>query len=179
MLSLYRICIIPFVLYLVIIKNEKWFAIFITISLVTDILDGWIARTFNMQTEIGTKLDSLADLGTYVIAFVAIYIFKWNELKHFTILIVIFLIAYVLSYLIMFIKFKQLLGLHTYLFKITGYIQGAFIISMFLFKAYPWMIYIAFGVGLLACIEEIIILLKITKPKSNVKGLYWILKARS
>lgn len=174
-LSLYRICIFPFILYLVINKNEKLFAAFITISLITDILDGLIARTFNMQTRIGTKLDSWADIGTYVLAFSAIYIFKWQELKHYSVAISIFLCAYFLSYLLMFIKFKELLGLHTYLFKITGYVQGVFIIILFLFKLYPWLLYTACGIGIIACIEEIIIIMIISEPKSNVKGLYWIL----
>lgn len=76
----------------------------------------------------------------------------------------------------MYLKFKQLLGLHTYLFKITAYIQGAFIIMLFLFKLYAPLLYIAFGVGIIACVEEIIIVFSINKPKSDVKGLYWILR---
>jgi hypothetical protein len=32
--------------------------------------------------------------------------------------------------------------------------------------------------GILACIEEIIILVYLKERKSNVKGLYWILKEK-
>lgn len=178
-LSLYRIIIFPFVLWLILSKNENLFAVFITISLITDILDGLIARTFKMQTNIGAKLDSWADLGTYILAFIAIGLFKWQEIKPHSLMLYVFGGIMVLSYVVVFAKFKGLIGLHTYMFKITGYIQGAFIISLFLWGFYLLPYYICLIWGTLACIEEIIIILILKKPKMNVKGLYWILKNKN
>ena len=130
MLSLYRIVIFPFIAYLIFQKEEKLFAIFITISLFTDILDGVIARVFKMETAIGAKLDSWADTGTYILAFAAIYIFKWSAIKPHAWILLVFVSVWLLSYVIVFIKFKGLLGLHTWLFKLTGYVQGAFIVLL-------------------------------------------------
>jgi CDP-diacylglycerol--glycerol-3-phosphate 3-phosphatidyltransferase len=178
-LSLYRICIFPFILYLVIIKDANLFAVFITISMVTDILDGLIARVFKMQTKIGIKLDSWADIGTYFLAFLGIYVFKWYELKPYSVFIILFVAAYLLPYLIMLVKFKEVIGLHTYLFKITAYVQGGFIVLLFVSKLYLPLFYFAVFIGLLACIEEMIIVLIISKPVSNARGLYWILKNKA
>jgi cardiolipin synthase (CMP-forming) len=177
-LSLYRIVIFPFILYLIISRNEELFAIFITISLVTDSLDGIIARVFKMQTQIGAKLDSWADVLTYLLAFSAMYIFRWNDLKFYKLPIIIVLAAYVLSYVIMLLKFRHIIGLHTYLFKVTGYIQGAFIVLLFMYKFYSPLFYFSISLALLGCIEEIVILFILHKPRSNVKGLYWVLKDR-
>jgi CDP-diacylglycerol--glycerol-3-phosphate 3-phosphatidyltransferase len=129
-----------------------------------------------MQTQIGAKLDSWADTGTYILAFVAIYLFKWNEMKNEWMLLSVFFIIWIITYVVVFIKFKGLLGLHTYLFKITGYLQGAFIVSLFMFRFYPGLFHLCLYVGILACIEEIIIISMIRRPMSNVKGLYWLLK---
>ena len=107
-LSLYRILIFPFILYLIIAEKESLFALFITISLFTDILDGLIARVFKMQTAIGARLDSWADLGTYILAFLAIYIFKWNEIEPYSFLLVVFATVMLVSYLVVFLKFKGL-----------------------------------------------------------------------
>ena len=175
-ISLYRIFIFPLVLYLIIAGNEKLFSIFITINLISDILDGWIARAFKMQTRIGARLDSWADLGTYLLAFIAVYVFKWNQLQPYSFTLIIFFVIRIISYAIVIIKFRGLIGLHTYLSKFTGYIQGAFIIALFLFNFYLWLYYFALLVGILDCVEEIIIILIISTPMSNVKGLYWILK---
>jgi CDP-diacylglycerol--glycerol-3-phosphate 3-phosphatidyltransferase len=178
-LSLYRIVIFPFILYLIFSKSEFLFSIFITISLVTDILDGLIARIFKMHTKIGVILDSWADTGTYILAFIAIYFFKWNEIKGQWIILLVFFIIWICSYAIVLIKFNRLIGLHTYLFKITGYLQGAFIVCLFLFDFYLWLFYLSSCIGIVACLEEILIILSIKQPMSNVKGLYWILKNKN
>jgi cardiolipin synthase (CMP-forming) len=178
-LSLYRLLIFPVMLYWIFAGNENLVAIFIAISLFTDWLDGIIARAFNVQTKIGAKLDSWADTGTYICAFLAIYFFKWEEIKPHALMLYIFFALWLLSYIIVFVKFKGLIGLHTYLFKSTGYVQGAFIILLFLFGFYPWLFYLCISVGIAACVEEIIIMLLIKKPMINVKGLYWILKNKT
>lgn len=147
--------------------------------MVTDILDGLIARVFNMQTQIGVKLDSWADIVTCLLAFLAIYVFKWVQIKPYAFPFLIYFIAWLLTYLIAIIRFGGLVGLHTYLFKITGYVQGAFIVILFVFNFYLLFFYTTVVIGIIACIEEIIIISIIPKPVSNVRGLYWILKNRS
>lgn len=178
-LSLYRLLVFPLILYWIFTGKENLVAIFIAISLFTDWMDGIIARTFNMQTAIGARLDSYADIGTYICSFLAIYFFKWVAIKPHVFILYIFLFVWILSYLLVFIKFKGLIGMHTYLFKSTGYVQGAFIIILFLIGFYPWLFYLAISVGILACIEEIIIIIYLKEPAINVKGLYWILKNKS
>jgi len=129
-----------------------------------------------MQTDIGAKLDSWADTGTYILAFLAIYLFKWDTIRPYAWILLVFVGLWVLSYFIVFARFGGLLGLHTYLFKITGYIQGAFIVSLFNWGFSVWLFFIAIGVGILAQLEEIIIFFVLRQKRSNVKGLYWVLK---
>lgn len=178
-LSLYRVIIFPFILWLVLTGRQDLFAIFIAISLFTDFLDGALARLLRQQTKIGARLDSWADTGTFICAFLAIWLFKWDEISPHAWMWWLFFAVWILSYLVVLVKFKGLIGLHTYLFKISGYLQGGFLLCLFLFGFYPWMFYVALGMGTIACIEEIIIILLIEKPMTNVKGLYWILKNRN
>lgn len=174
-LTLYRILVFPLIIYWIFIKEENLVGLFITISLFTDWLDGIIARAMRIQTELGAKMDSWADLGTYICAFLAIFIFRWDEFKPHMFIGYSFLGVWLLSYIVVFIKFKGLIGLHTYLFKATGYVQGAFIIVLFLSGFYSWFFYLAMLIGILACLEEIIIILLLKAPRTNVKGLYWVL----
>jgi CDP-diacylglycerol--glycerol-3-phosphate 3-phosphatidyltransferase len=175
-LSLYRLLVFPLILYFIINHQEQLFVIFIAISLITDILDGAIARGFNLQTKLGAKLDSWADLGVFVLAFFAVYQFRMADIVGLYWLFILYLVAWFLAYLVVFIKFKGLIGLHTYMFKVTGYLQGIFMFVWFVFGFQTWLCYLALGWGTLACIEEIIIILIISEPRSNVKGLYWVLK---
>ncbi len=175
-LSLYRLLIFPLLLFWIFTKRENLVAIFIALNLFTDWLDGIIARTFHMETKLGAKLDSWADTGTYICAFLAIYFFKWEEIRPHAFILWLYFSVWVLSYLVVFAKFKGLLGLHTYMSKITGYLQGAFIICLFLFDFYPVLFYAGMIAGLLALAEEIIIILKLKQARSNVKGIYWLMK---
>ena len=163
------------IIYWIFTGSENLVGIFIAISLFTDWLDGIIARAFKIQTELGAKMDSWADMGTYICAFLAIYIFRWQEFKPHMFIGYLFLVVWLLSYIIVFARFKGLIGLHTYLFKTTGYVQGAFIIILFLFGFYSWFFYLAMSVGILACLEEIIIIFLLKEPRTNVKGLYWLI----
>jgi len=177
-ISLYRVLIFPFILYLIITEKQQLFSVFIAINLVSDLVDGIIARRFNMQTKIGARLDSWADTGTYICAFLAIYLFKWDEIKPHSFILLIFFVIWILSYAVVFIKFKGLIGMHTYLSKITGYLQGSFILVLFLFGFYAWLFYLSISVGIIACLEEIIIIILLKTPMINVKGLFRVLKNR-
>ena len=175
-LSLYRLLMFPYILYLGIAQQESLFAIFLTINLITDVLDGLIARCFNMQTELGARLDSIADLGTYIAAIAGIFLFKATDFYPYLGSFFVFIFLLALAPILSLIKFGRLPSLHLYSWKIGGYIQGAFFIVLFMFGFYPLFYYIMISWGILAFCEHIMIQLTIQKMQSNAKGLYWILK---
>ena len=177
-LSFYRIVAFPFVLYCALNNLEKLFVILLITNLITDILDGFIARRFNMQTEFGARLDSIADIGTYILAFVGIFTFKLDDFSPHLISFIIFLGLFISAELLSVIKFKRLPSLHLYSSKIGGYIQGAFFFVLFAFGFNTYFYYFMIIVGILSFLEHIIIQLIITEMKSNLKGLYWVLKNR-
>ena len=60
-LSLLRIILIPFIVWVFLQGKYYLSAILIICSAFTDIIDGFIARRFNMVSEIGKALDPVAD----------------------------------------------------------------------------------------------------------------------
>ncbi|MBQ5597010.1 MAG: CDP-alcohol phosphatidyltransferase family protein [Clostridia bacterium] len=65
LLSLFRICLIPFIVWVYfdpsIENNLVIVAGLVILSGLTDVLDGFIARKFNMISEVGKVLDPIAD----------------------------------------------------------------------------------------------------------------------
>jgi len=177
-LSLYRIIAFPFLILTLIIGYENLFAWLICINLITDILDGLIARTFNMETEIGARLDSIADLGTYIAAISGIFVFKFHAFEPHVLSFSIFIGLFVGSVLLSLIKFGRFSSFHLYSSKIGGYLQGIFFFILFVFDFYTALYYIMISWGIASFIEHISIQLIIKKMRSNVKGLYWILKEK-
>ncbi|MBQ7718854.1 MAG: CDP-diacylglycerol--glycerol-3-phosphate 3-phosphatidyltransferase [Clostridia bacterium] len=62
-LTLIRIALIPVTAYMFYLHNITAAVIVFMVACVTDILDGFIARRFNMVTDLGKVLDPLADKG--------------------------------------------------------------------------------------------------------------------
>lgn len=61
-LSLVRLGLIPLFLWLYCVKSAHvWAVVILALSGLSDILDGWIARRFNMVSDLGKILDPAAD----------------------------------------------------------------------------------------------------------------------
>ncbi len=58
--------------------NYLWALGVFVLAFVTDVLDGFLARTFNWVTQIGKLLDPLADKLMSITALIVILIGKWN-----------------------------------------------------------------------------------------------------
>jgi len=73
-LTLARIIMTPIIVYMV-LSNQPWLALaLMVIAGITDMLDGAIARYFNMRTTVGAYLDPLADKIMLISLFVTLFI---------------------------------------------------------------------------------------------------------
>lgn len=178
-ISFYRVVAFPVILYFALTGKESLFAIFIVINLLTDVLDGFIARMFNMETEFGARLDSAADNLTYILAFIGVFVFKLEDFSPHIISFIAFISLLAIQMLFSLIKFGRLPSFHLYSTKTAGYIQGTFFIVLFTFGFITPFYYLMITWGILSCLEHIIIQIIIPEMRSNVKGLYWVLKNKS
>jgi len=88
---------------------------------VSDILDGFISRKYNIQSELGSKLDSIADITFVFTALVKIipflklsnYIYLW---------IIIIIIIKVFNIIFGYVYYKKIMFHHSIANKITGLI---------------------------------------------------------
>ncbi len=175
-LSAYRLLALPFLIYSIATSDKHLFIILISINLITDILDGLIARVFNLQTEFGARLDSIADMGTFIMA-LAGFIFLEKEFVHEHSFAFIFLMAcYFAPYIISLIKFKRIQSLHLYSYKITGYVQGIFIFTFFNFGYAAWYFYFMMIMSFIAYIEETLALFVMKELRSDIKSVFLLKK---
>ncbi len=66
LLTIARFLLIPFIIIFAVQDNYVMAIIFLTLSGITDILDGFIARKYNLITDFGKLIDPLADKLTQV-----------------------------------------------------------------------------------------------------------------
>ncbi len=176
--SFYRLLAFPVILYMALSGYKQTFAVLIVINLVTDVLDGLLARMLNQKTEFGARIDSVADMGTYFLVFLGIWVFKREEFAPHIVSFSIFIGLLILALGLSLVKFGRFPSLHLYSWKIGGYIQGTFFAVLFAFDFYTPFYYFMIIWGILAFLEHIAIQLIIPRMRSNAKGLYWVLKDR-
>ena len=175
-ISFFRIAVVPVLLILILLDKKSAFSWLLLISFFSDMVDGLIARHLKMTSSRGARLDSIGDICILIMALIGIIKFETVFLKENYILLLVALGLYLLEMVFALSKYGKLSSFHTYLSKSAMLLQGVFVLSLFLIKFIPWLFYAAISVTVLSVIEEMIILMFLSTPKTNVKGLYWVLR---
>ncbi|MCA6362952.1 MAG: CDP-alcohol phosphatidyltransferase family protein [Bacteroidetes bacterium] len=175
-LSGWRLLSFPLVMYFIFTLQREAFILLLSINLITDILDGLIARVFKLQTNFGARLDSMADMGTYIAAFTAFIYLEWSFVSEkgwaFSMLVFLWILPQVIS----LIRFHRLPHFHLWSNKFAGYLQGIFIFTYFNWGNSELYFWVMWSVSVLAFLEELIVVLYIQQLRSNLKGIFWMMR---
>ncbi len=142
---------------------------------VTDLLDGFIARTAKCTTEFGAKLDSAADMSFYLVMLVTLLPEIYARLPwQIWIYVGIILLVRLSSYLAVAFRHHKFASLHTYLNKITGF--SLYIVPFVMTYAYsapyffPYCVVLC-TIALLASGEELIMHIRESEYDSDKKSI--------
>jgi len=177
-LSIFRLLTVPVLLALAWFRHEMLFLALLVFALLSDGLDGYIARRFNKITELGAKLDTWADVSIYLtLGISAIWLWPeavYAELYYFGAMAASIVFPTVVGLL----KFNSLTSYHTWLVKVAS--ASAVVTSILLFTGVAnWPFRAAAVLTVLAALEEVAITAIIDQPRSNVKSIWHILKQRN
>ena len=179
-ITLYRVITAPLLLALIIFKQLDVFKWLLACSFFTDSIDGFLARKYKVTSVFGAKLDSIGDDLTVLAGLVGIVVFKPEFLKRELVLIIFLLALFAAQVIYALVKYGKITTFHTYAAKLSAILQGTFLILLFFL---PEPLYILFYLAAITTtydlIEEIILVFVLPKPIENVKGLYWVMKAKN
>lgn len=147
-------------------------------ALASDIADGLIARLFKLQTALGAKLDSVADLLATVAALAGIWAFHPEVFRDHWPALALFLGLGLLEYVLAFLRYGRLSSFHTWSSKVAGLLFVIFLVILFLDGFVPWLFYLAIGVAVLSTLEEYLLLALLPEWRSNVRGVWQVLAER-
>lgn len=176
-ITLYRIVAAPILLGLIFTKQLDLFKWLLALSFFTDLIDGYLARKYRVVSILGSRLDSIGDDLTVLVAVIGMFVFK-TEFTHkeFAILIMLFFL-FAFQTLFALIRYRKISSFHTYLAKLAAILQGTFFILIFLLpEPLYFLFYLAAVVTGIELIEEIILVALLPRWEANVKGLFWVLK---
>ncbi len=145
------------------------FFVIYTLTGLTDILDGWVARTFKLTSKFGARLDSIADLMFYAVMLIRIFPVMWEVLPvGIWVTVGFIVISRLLSYIYVAVKFRCFASLHTYMNKISG---GSVFIIPYIIET-PMATFVCSlicAITGVASIEEWIINIRMKKYNTKVK----------
>ncbi len=124
---------------------------------VSDVLDGLFARRLNYDSEIGARLDSIADIVFYAVTAIKIFPALCDILEslHWCIIAVVVILR-LACYAVAYVKYHCFASLHTYLNKLTGLL--IFTIPYIIFQPFAKLIcLIICVVAVIAATEELLI----------------------
>ena len=175
-ISIFRIVLFPCLLFLIYLHEQSIFAWLFFIALLSDILDGLLARMWKVQTEMGAKLDSHADVLTFLAGILGVLIFEPGFWSQYLYWILAVLVIYFAEVIFSLFKFSSISSFHTYASRIAAYGLGIMLMSLFWFGQIEVFVLGSLVISMLAYFEEILILTLIKKLQPDVKGLYWVWK---
>jgi CDP-diacylglycerol--glycerol-3-phosphate 3-phosphatidyltransferase len=176
-ITLYRIIAAPFLLVLLFAKQYEIFKWLLGVSFFTDLIDGYLARKYKVTSILGTKLDSIGDDLTVLVAMIGLFVLKLAFVKQHIVIFIILLVLFLVQTSYAFTRYGKMTNFHTYLAKTAALVQGIFLLLVF-FTDEPNLIlfYAAAIVTMLELTEEIILVSLLPQWQANVKGIYWVLK---
>lgn len=179
-ITLYRLLAAPFLLVFVIAENLEVFRWLLLISFATDAIDGFLSRRAGVASVFGSRLDSIADDSTIIVAIIAILIFRMDFFLDALMPVLLLIFLFLIQTSMALIRYGKITSFHTYGAKIAAVLQGIFLILLFFLPRplYP-LFYAAVVITSLELIEEIILVMILPVWQNNVKGLFWVLKSRS
>lgn len=147
----------------------------LAVAFLTDMLDGMVARLTGQVSQFGATLDSWADVITYLTIALCCW-WLWPDIvSRESFYVGLIIASCLLPALAGILKFGRFTSYHTWGVKIAAASMGLTLYILFLYGS-AWPFRIAAVICILAAIEEIIITLLLSKPESNLRSVWDVLK---
>ena len=164
-----------FIFALVLAFSEPFsmlFWLFYGLAVITDLIDGPIARQLKVNSNFGSTLDTIADLFFVVCLMVCLFPVLEISTRSYILIGIVFLLK-IISLAYAYIKFKAIVSYHTYFIKLLALFVFAFPLWVLFFDENLIILILAIlqsGVY----IEELFITRASDKPDANAKSIFHI-----
>lgn len=166
----------PVLLYLAWNAEPELFLMVLILALASDVVDGYVARKYQLQTELGAKLDSYSDFAMYLTMAIGAW-WLWPEtIREQAPFVIMVVLSLLLPALVGLIKFRGFTSYHTWGVKFSALLLSPAAILMFI-GGPVWPFQLVAPLCALAALEEIIITLMLSERRSNVRSLWHALKS--
>lgn len=170
-MSATRLAMAPALLACAAAGTRRGFAIALGIALVTDAVDGRVARALDCVTVNGARLDSWGDLALYSTGPIAIVLLWPHIVAREAAGVATVLLALAGPVALGLVKFRRLTSYHTWAAKTAAVVLSLSLVPLLL-GASPWPFRAAAVVLVAAAVEEVAITLTLTEWHADVPTVW-------
>jgi CDP-diacylglycerol--glycerol-3-phosphate 3-phosphatidyltransferase len=179
-LTIFRICSAPVLMILAALGRERFFLWLAIAALLSDVLDGALARRLGASSETGRLLDSWADLLIALVSFAGATLLWPDTMRQEAGYFALILAALVIPNAWGLLRFRRLLGYHTLSAKTSGVLLAIGAVSLFTGLT-PVIFRLASFVELAVAVEYIAISLLIPEWNGEMKSVWhaWTMRRQA
>lgn len=174
LLSLSRLALAPLLVLSGLAESSVAFFAILSVMLLSDALDGFLARRLHQTSMLGARLDSYGDYATYLAVALGAWLLWPERIEREATAIVLAIGIFVLPAAVSLVKFHRFASYHTLLTKLSAVVISLGIFALLAFDV-AWPFYIAVALLALEAAENIAITLTLDAPRSDIKS-YWHLR---
>lgn len=176
-ISTCRIATVPVLLFLAWYGYSRSYVGLLIIALLSDTLDGYLARKLNQKTQLGARLDSWGDLAIFISTPICAWWLWPGLVQQEAFFVALAIISFLTPAIYGFIKYKRLPCYHTHGAKLTAVLLG--ISAPLLFIGGPNLPFrISTVVLSLTALEEICITTILPAWHSDVPSLFHAIRIK-
>ena len=177
MISGLRFALLPALLAVAHTGRATLFLFGVALCFFTDVLDGFLARSLGLTSELGAKLDSVSDFAFYITISIGAW-WLWPDLLRLEApYFVTILTSLAAPVLVALAKYRTTTSYHTWSVKLAALVTGLSVLIMFGLGV-TWPFRAAAVWCAVAAAEEIAITLLLPAPQSNLPTLWHALRFR-
>lgn len=176
-LSLFRIGCVPVLLWFAWMGSRDAFLVGFGLGLLSDVLDGIIARRFGVESELGAQLDQWGDFALWVCLPLAAW-WLWPEvLRREAVYVVLAIVCLLLPTAIAYAKYREVPGYHTWSAKTSAVLMGVSVPLLLIFDV-AWPFRVAALWQLVAAVDELGITFVFTECHHDVASVFHAARER-
>jgi len=173
-----RILSVPVLVWAAFTRRHDVFTPLLIAGLLSDVLDGILARQLRLVSPLGALLDSIADTLLFYTAVFGAFVFYPDVLRAHAVACALVPLSWLVENVAALVRYGRLSSFHTLLRRVSAYAMGFFIGFLFLGWMHPWLLYAAVTLFVLATVEELALQRLFPTWTSDVRGLWWVLRKR-
>lgn len=168
--SIFRLLAAPVLLMMAVNLMHDAYAWLLAPALLSDAVDGWLARKLHCESRLGAQLDSLADILLMVVILLSIWFLHPAIYQQHWPLIAIVVVVWSIAHLLALFRYGRFASFHTRLLQVGIVLFGAFALVLFTFGFIPWMLYLAGVFSLIGAVEHIALLALLPEWTPDIRG---------